>query len=361
MKWRDRLAIALVGVLIYCLFPTKTWTLSWLASLSRRYSTFVSMPNDFNSEPKVNTAGPYWSSSLLASESVTAVPIPCSTLAPFSSVMVNRKSDRAESLYSHPAWRKTPSSARSRSIGSCCGATCNSYGILANVVRTSFNRSNWASVSTLGDLYCSNAARASLASLRASAKWDWAVAASVFAAAISRSNESASFRALLARVKAVVDDDVALLDFFSASLASSSALPAAIPAVFAVSRTDFNRLSRAFAVSPRRVSSASSIDCNSSEKIKTPPSPTNSPIKPPTTMRMNISFGHRIQRGKRCDLPWSSRYSPTAPNSKTSPDARSRISEMLRLRADSDLVSVIPGKNHEDRRYPISPYNLLGA
>jgi hypothetical protein len=74
------------------------------------------------------------------------------------------------------------------------------------------------------------------------------------------------------------------------------------------------------------------------------------------TIHTNTSFGlldHAIQRGS---VPCSSMYSPAAPNARTRPHRTSRLSDTF-----SPVSAVDFERESQERRYPISPYRLLGA
>jgi hypothetical protein len=111
-----------------------------------------------------------------------------------------------------------------------------------------------------------------------------------------------------------------------------------------------------FSMSRRALFSASNstseIVCRCMENPKTPASPANSPTRPATTMMIKASLGHSIHSGS---LLCSSRYSPIAPKAKRAPNTRRAISEVI------SPISVADFDNEKSKKYPVSPYTLLGA
>jgi hypothetical protein len=150
----------------------------------------------------------------------------------------------------------------------------------------------------------------------------------------------------------------------SASLLARPAFPWASPASFPTITNESTAMpaaadapsaeflaSRAFELAS--LISWSAMDCRWLENRDTPASPANSPKRLMATIQTNTSLGfldHLIQIGS---LSCSSRYSPAAPYASTKPQTRSIHSDASRQ------CSVAP--LDKERKYPISPYRLLGA
>ncbi len=159
-------------------------------------------------------------------------------------------------------------------------------------------------------------------------------------AAVLRMASATRLSALCASLNAREDTEAASFEF-------STAASAVMPAMSVLVLSDFSRRSNLSASLPSVLSSPSSIDCKCDEKANTPPSPNSSPATPTMTRISNTAVGHNNSR------VGSFLYSPKIPNTKTTPDIRSSHSETS--------SPIVLAAFDQEKRYPISPYTLLGG
>ena len=90
--------------------------------------------------------------------------------------------------------------------------------------------------------------------------------------------------------------------------------------------------------------------------MNTPASPTNSPTKLMATIQTKTILGRLVHFIHLGSVPCSSIYSPAAPSARIKPHSRMVISD-----ASSHLSVAGFEIDADEKRYPMSPYRILGG